>query len=90
MVWACISSFEVRDPIFIDGTLNKEYYLQILKGSPLQCAVKMDIAGRLKLYRQRPQICIEPRPGLVAVSLSKIYAPASLVTQLEPNRELLR
>ncbi len=51
MVWACISSFGVGDLIFIDGTVNKEYYLPILKGSLLQSAAKMGIAGRFKLYQ---------------------------------------
>ncbi len=50
MVWACISSFEKRDLVFINGQMNKKYYLNILKGFLHQIAEKMSIICWFKFY----------------------------------------
>ncbi len=50
MVWACILS-EVGDLVFINGQMNKEYFLNMLKGSLCQSAEKMSIVSWFKFYQ---------------------------------------
>lgn len=51
MVWGCISAKGIGNLVFIDGIMNKEGYLKILKENLKQSAAKMGIASTFKLYQ---------------------------------------
>lgn len=51
MVWGCISAKGVGNLVFIDGIMNKESYLTILKDNLKQSAEKMGILSTFKLYQ---------------------------------------
>lgn len=51
MVWGCISSKGVGNLVFIDGIMNQDSYLSILKENLKESAQKMGIAATFKLYQ---------------------------------------
>jgi len=51
MVWGCISSKGVDELVFIDGILDKNKYLSILKDNLIKSANNMNIRGSFKFYQ---------------------------------------
>lgn len=51
MVWGCISAKGVGNLVFIDGIMNKESYLNILKENLRQSAERMGILQTFKFYQ---------------------------------------
>lgn len=51
MVWGCVSSAGVGDLVFIDGKMNKEQYLNILKAHLKQSAVKLGLQNNFQFYQ---------------------------------------
>ncbi len=51
MVWGCFSGNGVGNLVFIEGTLNKEGYLNILRDNVLQSAEKMGLGHRFKFWQ---------------------------------------
>jgi len=51
MIWGCISSKGVGNLVFIDGIMNQDKYLKILKENFKQSAEKMGIRNTFKLYQ---------------------------------------
>jgi len=50
MIWGCISSKGVGELVFIDGILDKNKYLSILKDNLIKSA-NMNIRGSFKFYQ---------------------------------------
>lgn len=51
MVWGCISSYGVGNLVFIDGIMDKNHYLNILKNNLIQSAEKMGLNNTFKFYQ---------------------------------------
>ena len=51
MVWGCVSSKGVGKLVFIDGIMDKNVYLNILKQNLRQSAENMDIINSFKFYQ---------------------------------------
>lgn len=51
MIWGCISTKGVGNLVFINGIMNQEQYLKILKENLKQSAEKMGILDTFKLYQ---------------------------------------
>jgi len=51
MVWGCISSKGMGELVFIDGILNKNKYLSILKDNLIKSANNMNIRDNFKFYQ---------------------------------------
>lgn len=51
MVWGCMSGNGVGDLVFIDDTMNKEAYLNILRGHLKQSARHLGIANNFHFYQ---------------------------------------
>jgi len=51
MIWGCISSKGVDKLIFIDGILDKNKYLSILKDNLIKSANNMNIRSSFKFYQ---------------------------------------
>lgn len=51
MVWACMSAAGVGNLIFIEETMNKSVYLDILKNNLLQSAEKLGIRHNFRFYQ---------------------------------------
>ena len=51
MVWGCISTKGVGNLVFINGNMNQDYYLKILKENLKQSAEKFGISDTFKLYQ---------------------------------------
>lgn len=51
MVWGCMSAAGVGELVFIDGNMNKEQYLQILKQNLHKSAEKLGIRNTFKFYQ---------------------------------------
>ncbi|XP_065363321.1 uncharacterized protein LOC135956697 [Calliphora vicina] len=51
MVWACMSSSGVGNLQFIETTMNKDVYLDILKANLLQSAEKLGIRQQFRFYQ---------------------------------------
>ena len=53
MIWGCISSKGVDKLIFIDGILDKNKYLSILKENLIRSTNNMNIRGSFKTMFQK-------------------------------------
>lgn len=51
MVWGCMSSAGVGNLVFIDDTMDKTVYLNLLKSNLLQSAEKLGIRDRFRFYQ---------------------------------------
>jgi transposase len=51
MVWGCVSNFGVGELVFINGILDKNKYLNILKNNLKKSAPNMGIMENFKLYQ---------------------------------------
>jgi hypothetical protein len=51
MVWGCMVVNEVRNLVFIDGKMNKYYYLKILRENLKQSAEKLNILNNFQYYQ---------------------------------------
>ncbi len=51
MLCGCFSTFGVGNLVFIDGTLNKEGYLKILRDNVLQSEEKMGLGHHFKFWQ---------------------------------------
>nr|CAA44764.1 Uhu [Drosophila heteroneura] len=55
MVWACISAAGVGNLVFIEPTMDKNVYLNILKENLLQSAEKLGIRRTFRFYQDNDQ-----------------------------------
>lgn len=51
MVWACMAASGVGNLVFIEGTMDKHMYLQVLKDNLLQSAEKLGLEGKFRFYQ---------------------------------------